>query len=72
MGGLITYGIIPLISLILVMISKKSLHDYLPKTHVHRIKNSASDIVREEDDEYYKMIAKEQGRDLRVGGRKND
>lgn len=71
-GGLITYGIIPLVSLILIIINKKSLHDYLSKTNVKRILNSTSDIVSEEDDEYYKMIAKEQARDLRVGGKKND
>ena len=72
--GLISYGIIPLISLAMIMFTKnnQSIHDYLSKTKVVRATAGKEDIVSEEDDEYYKMIAKENARDLTIGGRNND
>ena len=45
----------------------KSIHDLIAKTNVIHI-NSKYDIVSEEDDEYYKRIAKENARDLTVKG----
>ena len=73
--GLLTYGIIPLISLCLVIFSKKeiSIHDRFSKTNVTLVPiYKKESIVKEEDDEYYDQIALEERRDLRVGGRKND
>lgn len=73
--GLLTYGIIPLISLYLVIFSKKeiSIHDRFSKTNVTLVPiYKKESIVKEEDDEYYDQIALEERRDLRVGGRKND
>ena len=73
-GGIITYGIIPLISLGLVIFSKNktSIHDRIAKTDVDIVPIGKKHIVNEEDDEYYNQIALEEARDLRVGGRKND
>ena len=71
--GLLTYGIIPLISLCLVIFSKKeiSIHDRFSKTNVTLVPiYKKESIVKEEDDEYYDQIALEERRDLRVGGRK--
>lgn len=72
--GLMTYGLAPLISLAMVMFGKNgiSLHDYLAGTTVSNKSVTELDIVNEEDDEYYKKIAEEEARDLRVGGKKND
>lgn len=72
--GLISYGIVPLISLALIMFSnkKQSLHDFISSTKVIKGSAGKEDIVNEEDDEYYTMIAKENARDLTVGGKKND
>ena len=71
--GLFTYGMLPLISLAMIMFSEKglSIHDYLSKTKVMgKIKE---EIVNEEDDEYYKLILEEEPpRDLRVRRNEND
>lgn len=72
-GGVLTYGILPLISLALINFSKKrfSLHDYLSKTTVVMIdKKTKEIIISEDEDEYYRQIAKEEARDLRLGGKK--
>ena len=68
-GGIISDGIFIIGSLVVSIINKdgKSIHDLICKTNVISL-NSKYDIVKEEDDEYYKMIAKENARDLRVKG----
>lgn len=71
--GLLTYGMLPLISLAMVMFSEKglSIHDYLAKTKI--IIKEKEEIIDEEDDEYYKqIIEEEQPRDLRVRRNEND
>lgn len=73
-GGILTYGIIPVISFLMVVFSKNktSIHDRIAKTDVDLVPIGKKYIVKEEDDEYYDQIALEEARDLRVGGRKND
>ena len=68
-GGMISNGLFILFSLVVSIINKdgKSIHDLIAKTNVIHI-NSKYDIVSEEDDEYYKRIAKENARDLTVKG----
>ena len=68
-GGIISNGLFIIASLIVCMLNKdgKSIHDYIAKTNVIAL-NSKYDIVSEEDDEYYKRIAKENARDLTVKG----
>jgi len=73
-GGIITYGIIPLVSLALIVFSKNklSLHDYFSKTDVVITNIKKIEVNKDEDDEYYDNIALEEARDLRLGGKKND
>ena len=68
-GGIISQGIFIGISLLVSIINTegRSIHDLISKTKVIAL-NSKYDIVKEEDDEYYKMIAKENARDLTVKG----
>ena len=68
-GGIISQGIFIGISLLVSILNSegRSIHDLISKTKVIAL-NSKYDIVKEEDDEYYKMIAKENARDLRVKG----
>lgn len=71
--GLFTYFVIPLVSLGFILFTKNglSLHDLVSKTDVVPV-NKKYEIVKEEDDEYYKSIQEEGGRDLTVGGNNND
>ena len=73
-GGIISYGIIPFVSLALIIFSKKkiSLHDYLSKTDVIFVPHQKIEVNKDEDDEYYDKIALEESRDLRLGGKKHD
>ena len=68
-GGMISNGLFIMGSLIVSIINKdgKSIHDLIAKTNVIHM-NNKYDIVSEEDDEYYKRIAKENARDLTVKG----
>ena len=68
-GGMISNGLFIIASLAVSIINKdgKSIHDLIAKTNVINM-NSKYDIVSEEDDEYYKRIAKENARDLTVKG----
>ena len=68
-GGMISNGLFIIASLAVSIINKdgKSIHDLIAKTNVIHM-NSKYDIVSEEDDEYYKRIAKENARDLTVKG----
>lgn len=68
-GGMISNGLFIMVSLIVSIVNKdgKSIHDLIAKTNVIHM-NSKYDIVSEEDDEYYKRIAKENARDLTVKG----
>ena len=68
-GGMISNGLFIIGSLVVSIINKdgKSIHDLIAKTNVISL-NSKYDIVSEEDDEYYKRIAKENARDLTVKG----
>lgn len=70
--GLLLYGILPLISLGFIVFSNsgQSIHDLIIKTNV--VSNNKEEIVNEEEDEYYKSLEKEEGRDLTVGGQNND
>lgn len=68
-GGMISNGLFIMASLVVCIVNKegKSIHDLIAKTNVIHM-NSKYDIVSEEDDEYYKRIAKENARDLTVKG----
>ena len=68
-GGMISNGLFIMGSLVVSIVNKdgKSIHDLIAKTNVISLKNKY-DIVSEEDDEYYKRIAKENARDLTVTG----
>jgi hypothetical protein len=68
-GGIISNGLFIVASLLVCIINKdgKSIHDLIAKTNIIAL-NSKYDIVSEEDDEYYKRIAKENARDLTVKG----
>lgn len=68
-GGMISNGLFIMGSLVVSIVNKdgKSIHDLIAKTNVISLKNKY-DIVSEEDDEYYKRIAKENARDLTVKG----
>ena len=68
-GGMISNGLFIIASLAVSIINKegKSIHDLVAKTNVIAL-NSKYDIVSEDDDEYYKRIAKENARDLTVKG----
>ena len=68
-GGMISNGLFIMGSLVVSIVNKdgKSIHDLIAKTNVISL-NSKYDIVSEEDDEYYKRIAKENARDLTVKG----
>lgn len=68
-GGMISNGLFIIGSLVVSIINKdgKSIHDLIAKTNVISL-NNKYDIVSEEDDEYYKRIAKENARDLTVKG----
>lgn len=68
-GGIISNGLFIVASLLVCIINKdgKSIHDLIAKTNVISL-NNKYDIVSEEDDEYYKRIAKENARDLTVKG----
>ena len=68
-GGMISNGLFIIGSLVVSIINKdgKSIHDLIAKTNIIAL-NSKYDIVSEEDDEYYKRIAKENARDLTVKG----
>ena len=70
--GFYTYFLIPLVSLGLILFTKNelSLHDLVAKTDVVPTKIKY-EVVKEEDDEYYKTIQEEGGRDLTVGGNEN-
>lgn len=72
--GLLTYGVVPILSLLLSLFTKRNqtIHDLISSTKVVKYSAGKEDIVSEEDDEYYKMIAKENARDLTIGGKKND
>ena len=71
--GLLSYGILPLISLGFIVFSNsgQSIHDLIIKTNVVS-NNNKEEILNEEEDEYYKSLEKEEGRDLTVGGQDND
>ena len=66
---MISNGLFIIGSLVVSIINKdgKSIHDLIAKTNVISL-NNKYDIVSEEDDEYYKRIAKENARDLTVKG----
>ena len=68
-GGMISNGLFIMGSLVVSIVNKdgKSIHDLIAKTNIIAL-NSKYDIVSEEDDEYYKRIAKENARDLTVKG----
>ena len=68
-GGMISNGLFIMGSLVVSIVNKdgKSIHDLIAKTNVISL-NNKYDIVSEEDDEYYKRIAKENARDLTVKG----
>lgn len=71
-GGMISNGLFIMGSLVVSIVNKdgKSIHDLIAKTNVISL-NNKYDIVSEEDDEYYKRIAKENARDLTVKGDNN-
>ena len=66
---MVASGLFIIASLAVSIINKegKSIHDLVAKTNVIAL-NSKYDIVSEDDDEYYKRIAKENARDLRIKG----
>jgi hypothetical protein len=68
-GGMISNGLFIMGSLVVSIVNKdgKSIHDLIAKTNVISL-NNKYDIVSEEEDEYYKRIAKENARDLTVKG----